>query len=178
MFNQTPGMADAEELLQVVDDADRPIGSLCRGDIHAEHKYHRAVHVLLFNTLGHIYLQRRSTTKDTWAGYWDSSCAGHVRGDEPYDEAADRELMEELGVAGALKRLGKIDACDATENEFVVVYTLIHDGDVHPNADEIDEGRFFPIEQVRFELMRKIRPFTPSFSSVFRLYAATSPTLI
>lgn len=173
--NQTP---ESEELLQVVDDADQPIRAERRSTVHAEGLLHRAVHVLVFNRGGDLYLQRRSAQKDTWPGYWDTSCSGHVSSGEFYQEAAVRELAEELGIRDAeLTKIGKLEASEKTGNEFVLIYSLIHDGPIVPNESEIDESRFFHMTQVRAELASKSRPFTPCFREVFQCYLASSETV-
>lgn len=165
-----------EEILQVVNDRDEPVCGMRRAEVHANRRLHRAVHVLVFNKPGDLYLQRRSRMKETYPGYWDSSSSGHVREDETYEAAAVRELEEELGIGGMVSYVGKINACEATEGEFVCVYSLTHEGEIFPNEEEIDEGRFLPMEQIRRELRNGARPFTSSFSRVFQLYAAHQPT--
>jgi len=164
-------------MLQVVDEQDRPVGAASRQEVHARSLRHRAVHVLLFNGTGDLYLQRRSANKETWPGYWDSSCSGHVGAGESYDASAARELGEELRLKSTVRQLGKLGASPQTENEFICVYAALHDGPIRPNEAEIDEGRFFPVDHLRLELRANARPFTPAFREVFRLWASTSETL-
>lgn len=168
---------DPEERLQVVDQEDRPSCGMPRREVHAGSHPHRAVHVLVFKRNGDLYLQRRSQAKETWPGFWDSSCSGHVLEDESYEEAAARELNEELGLSGSLECVGKIPACEETENEFVTVYAMIYDGPITPNEAEIDEGRFVSADQVRLELKNAPQRFTPSFAKAFFLHATSSPTI-
>ena len=66
------------------------IGREPRSVVHARGLRHRAVHVLVFNSAGELFLQKRSMTKDNDPGLWDSSCSGHVDAGETYDEAAVR----------------------------------------------------------------------------------------
>ncbi len=167
---------DPDEQLQVVDAMDRPVCAASRLKVHTERQLHRAVHVLVFNDTGDLYLQRRSQHKDSWPGYWDSSAGGHVRAGESYENAAKRKLLEELSLSAPLEFVGKIAACDATEQEFVSVYLIFWNGPIRPNDVEIDEARFFSIDQIRLELSNGARPFTSSFREVFRLYASSSPT--
>jgi isopentenyldiphosphate isomerase len=95
-------LSDADELLPVVDDNDVVQGVRRRGDIHALGLPHRAVHVLVFDAQGRLFLQLRSNNKDTHPGKWTTSACGHVDPDEDYAEAASRELQEELGLELAL----------------------------------------------------------------------------
>src|SRR5476649_1258680 len=89
------------ELFDVVDEQDRVLRRESRGEVHRKRLLHRAVHVLLFNSRGEVYLQRRSATKDTYPNRWTTSCSGHVDAGEDYDTAVIRELAEELGLKGA-----------------------------------------------------------------------------
>ena len=92
----------SQELLDVVDFEDRVTGVKMRGEVHAQGLMHRAVHVLVFNSAGQLFLQKRSMTKDESPGQWDTSAAGHVDSGETYLECAVRELAEELGELDAL----------------------------------------------------------------------------
>jgi isopentenyldiphosphate isomerase len=85
-----------EDIFDVVNDDDEIIGREPRSVVHARGLRHRAVHVLVFNAAGQLFLQKRSMTKDNDPGLWDSSCSGHVDSGESYAVAAERELMEEI----------------------------------------------------------------------------------
>src|ERR1039457_539455 len=111
----------SEEIFDVVNERDEVVGQNTRREVHARGLWHRAVHVLVFNAHGEVFLQKRSMKKDRQPGAWDSSCSGHVDSGENYDETAVRELREELGlrVSASLPKLFKIDACAETDAEFV-----------------------------------------------------------
>src|SRR5436189_1813515 len=87
-----------EEIFDVVNERDEVIGQECRSEVHRLGLRHRAVHVLIFNQRGEVFLQKRSMQKDTFPGAWDSSASGHLDRGEGYDDCALRELQEELGV--------------------------------------------------------------------------------
>jgi isopentenyldiphosphate isomerase len=88
------------ELFDVVDDQDRVLRQETRAEVHRQRLLHRAVHVLVFNPAGEVYLQRRSAAKDTYPLRWTTSCSGHVDAGEDYNTAVVRELAEELGLSG------------------------------------------------------------------------------
>ncbi|MEX2481287.1 MAG: hypothetical protein WD928_10530 [Gammaproteobacteria bacterium] len=52
------------ELLDVVDRNDRIIATASRAEIHRRRLRHRAVHVLVTNPRGEIYVQQRAPNKD------------------------------------------------------------------------------------------------------------------
>lgn len=133
------------EWFDVVNERDEVIGRAPREQLHARGLRHRAVHVLVFNARGQLFLQKRSQRKDREPGLWDSSASGHVDAGEDYDTAAVRELQEELGVRPGqpLQRWFKLSACPETDQEFVWVYRLQHEGPFVWPAEEIEDGAWF-----------------------------------
>ena len=91
-------MPQSDEFFDVVDGRDTVVGRAARREVHARGLLHRAVHILVFDGAGRVFLQKRSMKKDIAPGLWDSSCSGHVDAGENYDAAAVRELAEELGL--------------------------------------------------------------------------------
>jgi isopentenyl-diphosphate delta-isomerase len=161
-------MNDADELLPVVDENDEVLEVRRRGDIHSLGLLHRAVHVLVFNAEGNLYLQRRSANKDTHPGKWTASASGHVDPEEDYAEAAARELEEEIGLSLALEDVGMIAACPRTENEFTRVFRARTRREPDPNPDEIVEGRWFSLPDAR-ELAQDLEWSAPSLGAVLEL---------
>ena len=121
------------------------IGQLPRPIVHRDGHKHRAVHVLVFDTRGRIFLQKRSMTKDTFPGAWDSSASGHLDSGEDYGTCAVRELREELGLSAPTPPvpLFKISACAETGQEFVWAYRCQSEGPFTLQASEIERGGWF-----------------------------------
>ena len=117
-----------EEMFCVVDSHDCVIGAKSREYVHVNNLRHRAIHVLIFNLRGEIFLQRRSIWKDMHPGRWDSSTSGHVAPGESYEQAAHRELCEEIGIDCQLESVGKLPCSAATGWEFVAVFRCRHEG--------------------------------------------------
>jgi isopentenyl-diphosphate delta-isomerase len=134
-----------EEWFDVVNERDEVIGRELRRNVHARGLWHRAVHVLVFDRAGRVFLQKRSMLKDLSPGLWDSSCSGHLDAGEDYDFAAVRELGEEIGLAATRppERWFRIDACLETGWEFVWVYRLAHEGPFVLHPEEIETGEWF-----------------------------------
>jgi isopentenyldiphosphate isomerase len=132
----------SQELLDVVDEQDNVIAVRRRGEIHAEGLMHRAVHILVFNSSGDLFLQKRSLSKDEQPGKWDSSAAGHVDSGEQYLDCARREIGEELGIVAdqPMQLLFKLPASALTGNEHCMVYRYCFDGPLVLQPEEIDDG--------------------------------------
>jgi len=142
-----------EEIFDVVNERDEVIGQAPRHEVHSRQLRHRAVHVLVFNGRGELFLQKRSMKKDCFPGAWDSSAAGHLDHGEDYDACAVREVREELGVAltAAPARLFKVDSCPETGWEFCWVYRTEQEGPFTLHPEEIEAGGWFaPAEITRW----------------------------
>jgi len=102
------------EWLDIVDKNDVKTGVADRSTIHRKGHLHRSVHVFVLDSRERLYLQKRAMIKEEQPGKWDSSASGHVESNESYEDAAARELEEELGLIAALDELLKIPACRET----------------------------------------------------------------
>ena len=131
------------EIFDIVNEDDEVIGQKSRHETHSQNLNHRAVHVLIFNRQGELFLQRRSRWKDVAPLKWDSSAAGHVATGRNYDETAAREVAEELGVSTPLTFRGKLRPSPSTGNEFVAWYSGVHDGPFLLPPSEIECGEWF-----------------------------------
>jgi 16S rRNA (adenine1518-N6/adenine1519-N6)-dimethyltransferase len=159
----------AGEMFCLVDAHDCVIGAKSREYVHVNNLRHRAIHVLIFNLRGEIFLQRRSIWKDMHPGRWDSSTSGHVAPDESYEEAAHRELSEEIGIDCHLESVGKLPCSGATGWEFIAVFRGRHEGPFSLAPLEIETAAFFPLDQVRGWLRRNPEEFSPVFAMCARL---------
>ena len=153
---------DQDAFFDTVDADDQLIGHATRRETHARGLLHRATHVMLYDLNGNLFLQRRSMSKDTFPGCWDSSCSGHVDAGEDYPTAARRELGEELGwfdTSQELQLIVKLNASLETGNEFIQVYLLGPiAGNLTPNPREISEGRW--VKPLELDVMVNQQPET------------------
>jgi isopentenyl-diphosphate Delta-isomerase len=160
----------SDEIFDIVDDDDQVIGQRPRREAHRDGHKHRAVHVLVFNSRGEVFLQKRSMSKDTHPGVWDSSSSGHLDSGEDYDKCAIRELREEIGlvITAPPERLFKISACLETGQEFVWVYKLYSEGPFTLHPEEIERGDWFSPENVSDWTKRAPHEFAPAFVLIWK----------
>jgi isopentenyl-diphosphate delta-isomerase type 1 len=160
----------SNEVFDIVNDRDQVVDQRFRVEVHRLGLKHRAVHVLVFNAKGHLYLQKRSHQKDTFPGAWDSSASGHLAAGEEYDACAVRELHEEIGITARQppERLFKVQARPETGQEFVWVYRLQHEGPFQLNPAEVEFAAFFRSEDVDRWMAERPRDFADSFRLIWK----------
>ena len=165
----------SDELLQLVDRLGNPVGTAPRSECHGNPELIQAVvHLHLFDKAGRMYLQKRAASKDIFPGRWDTSVGGHVAPGETPDQAIRREAREELAIdldgsggIGGPERLETYIYCDETETEFVTPFRIMFSGSPRPNGEEVEEGAFFELEEIRRRLSEQPDHFTPHFLSAF-----------
>jgi 16S rRNA (adenine1518-N6/adenine1519-N6)-dimethyltransferase len=174
-------LAIGNERFPVVDKNDRILRYARRSHVHGNNLRHRAVHILIFDQAGAVYLQQRSRWKDRHPLKWDSSAAGHVAAGESYEETARRELEEELGINVPLEKLLKLPASARTEQEFVWLYRGEIRGNPIVNRTEIETGAFFPPAIIDGWVSARPENFAPGFMECWKAYrgkkGANSDTL-
>jgi len=164
-----------EEIFDVVNERDEVVGQNTRREVHLLGLKHRAVHVLVFNAKGEIFLQKRSLKKDIAAGKWDSSASGHLDTGEDYDACAVREVREEIGlrVAKVPERVFKINSCKETGWEFCWIYRLESEGPFVLHPEEIETGSWFAPAAVTKWVAEKPEDFASAFVLIWKRFLTT-----
>lgn len=168
----------SEEIFDVVDDRDVVVGRAPRSEVHRRGLKHRAVHVLVFNAAGHLFLQKRSMKKDCFPGAWDSSASGHLDSGEDYDACAVREVREEIGVTldAAPDRLFKLEASVETGQEFCWIYRARHEGPFVLHPEEIERGDWFEPGAVTRWVEERPGEFASAFIALWRRFQSLNPS--
>ena len=150
----------SEEIVQIVDEENREIAAVARWMMREQGLIHRASYILVFNSAGELFVQKRTMSKDIYPGYWDVAAGGVVLAGESYEESARRELAEELGVSGVpLRFLFDQYYEDADNRVWGRVFSCTHDGPFELQEEEVEYGRFMPVS-LALEYST-IEPFTP-----------------
>jgi len=175
----------SEEIFDIVNERDEVIGQAPRKEVHARGLWHRAVHVLVVNARGEVFLQKRSMKKDIAAGKWDSSSSGHLDTGEDYDACAVREVREEIGLnlaaTGAsqpLRRLFKIDARQETGWEFCWIYRCESEGPFVLHPEEIESGEWFAPDAVTKWVKEKPQDFASAFVLIWKTFLTAKTSRI
>ena len=148
------------------------IGAITRGEAHSGSKLlHPVVHLHVFNSQGHLYLQKRPDWKDIQPGKWDTATGGHIDLGENVEMALRREVSEELGITQfEFETLGHYVFESERERELVYVHRTTYDLSITPNSGELDGGRFFSPQEIIDNMGKGL--FTPNFESEYQRFFA------
>lgn len=160
-------MNRAEEWFPLVNEAGKTVGKATRRTCHNGSKLlHPVVHLHIYNRAGDLYLQKRSVRKDIQPGKWDTAVGGHVDLGETIEVALRREVREELGITNFIPEfLMRYVFESALEKELVNTFRTVYEGPFLPDADEIEEARFWSIPEIEAHLGKGV--FTPNFESEY-----------
>ncbi|MCL6673365.1 NUDIX domain-containing protein [Streptomyces panaciradicis] len=110
------------ELVDRVDLLDQVMAVTSRADAVRHGWLHRIVAVVCRDESGRILLVRRSPRHPRFPGRLEAFVAGAVKAGESYEEAAAREVLEELGVRVAARRVDRFLNLDSPTPHWMGLY--------------------------------------------------------
>ena len=158
-----------EEIFPIVNEQGEVIGHETRNYCHSGAKpLHPVVHLHIMDRFGRLYLQKRAMNKDIQPGKWDTAVGGHVDYGESIIEALFREASEELGFRdfNPVHILSYVFESEI-EKEMVNVFAAVGNFSLHPDMDEVEEGRFWEIKEIEENFGKSV--FTPNFEKEFSM---------
>jgi 8-oxo-dGTP pyrophosphatase MutT (NUDIX family) len=162
-------MSAADEIVAIVDEHNHIVGAIPRREMRAKRLPHRSTYILVFNTTGHLYVQKRTMTKDVFPGYYDPAAGGVVLAGESYEVCAKRELAEEMGIQDVpLRWHFDFYFADTHSRVWGGVFSCVYDGKIVLQEEEVESGAFLPID----DILRRAQtePFTPDGMYVLSRY--------
>ena len=87
-----------EPMVVHVNEKDEVLGYYPKMYVHEKAMLHRAVSVLIFNSNGEWLMQKRASIKYHSGGLWTNTACSHPYPEEDIKVAAERRLMEEMGM--------------------------------------------------------------------------------
>lgn len=146
-------------MLCVVDEFDTPLTPLPRHEVFANGLWRRTAHVWVVNEKCQILCQRRSLKKDTGAGKWEVTVAGHIGPEDNYFTGAVREVREETGLDVSPSDLSFVKIYKAHDfKEYRGVFyhkTSARISQIKKEDDEVEEVKFLDINTIRKYLLYK-----------------------
>ncbi len=157
----------------LVNEQDERVGVMDKLPAHEKGLLHRAFSIFVFNSKGELLLQQRQSSKYHSGSLWTNTCCGHpVPGEELLD-AANRRLMEEMGMKCSLNYLftfmykADLDH-QLIEHEIDHVFFAISDELPLLNPDEAQAYRYEFPEHLLKEMNLHPDAFTEWFKISFQ----------
>lgn len=161
------------ELVDWIDENDVVLGQATKDECHEKGLLHRSVFVFLFDAQHRMILQKRSSQKAIRPNKITAAACGHVHAGESVDEAAHRELREELGIDAPLRPSIRTIGPYDDDRELISLFVGETDAEPVPNLAEIEELFYLTIGEIRAAMEAKTLNFGASFEKVFTEYLAT-----
>ena len=164
-------MKEAQVIL--VDKNDIQIGITGKIEAHQKALLHRAISVFIITSNGEWILQKRALNKYHSNGLWTNTCCSHPYPGESAIDAANRRLIEEMGISCELKKSfdfiykEKLDN-ELTEYEFDHVFVGISDNPPVINLDEVVEWKQIRYEDLHKDILANPGNYTFWFKEIYQ----------
>jgi isopentenyl-diphosphate delta-isomerase len=167
-------MIDADEVVILVDETDRELGTMPKLAAHLEGRLHRAISVIIVNGAGEMLLQQRAGAKYHSGGLWTNACCSHPRPGETTADSAARRLREEMGFESKLvpmfTTIYRAELGALVEHELVHVFGGRYDGRVTPDPAEVDGYAWRRLDWLAREIEANPHHYTAWFAKYIREY--------
>lgn len=162
----------AEELVILVDENDREIGSMGKLEAHQKGVLHRAFSVFVFNKEGELLLQQRAADKYHSPEKWTNTCCSHQRLGESTLDAAKRRLQEEMGfvcdVEYAYSFIYKADVGQGLfEHELDHVLIGVYEGEIPFCKSEVMDFKYSSLETIDRDIVENPSDYTEWFKITY-----------
>ena len=156
----------------LVDTDDNPIGEMEKLEAHRKALLHRAISVFITNSKGEWLLQQRALGKYHSNGLWTNTCCSHPYPDETSIEAANRRLMEEMGMEASLQQVftfiykEELDN-QLTEHELDHVFIGVSNEEPEVNNEEVLNWKYVKFDELKRDVTTNPKKYTVWFKKIF-----------
>lgn len=158
------------EYLDLVDENDNVIGKEDRNVIYENNwRNFRVINIMIFTSDNKIVVPKRSSNRRLFPNCYDCSVGGHVSSGETYEQAAYRELEEELGITGVkLEEIGYFKPTDIDTSAFSKMYKLVYDEVLNFDKDGIQEIYYMSKDEIRKLIEENPAQFKGDYPKFFK----------
>lgn len=170
LFSTKNTQTISNDIIPFFDNNKKLHGITTKNYAHQNGLLHSISVVYVFDSKNRLIVQKRSNT-----GQWDHSAAGHLNLGETYKNAAQRELIEELGISnislsfvggGILEHsLIPINMCHSFN-----LFTCIYDGPLKIQTEELLEIECISLEKLEERLKNDPKSFSGGFHATYDYY--------
>ena len=165
----------SKEKVILVDKNDNQVGLMPKLEAHQKGLLHRAFSIFIFNSKYELLLQKRASSKYHSGGLWTNTCCSHPREGEDILDAANRRLIEEMGIETSLRKVhefiykAELDN-DLTEYEFDHVFYGVYNEEPIINKDEADDFKWIDMDSLNEDIKTNGDNYTIWFKIAFEYF--------
>lgn len=159
-----------DEMVEHVDEQDRVLAVVGRGEAVRRGWLHRIAVTVCRDSRRQVLVHRRSEQVSRFPGHYELMAGGAVAAGESYEEAAVRELAEELGIDTTVRSVVKFLNRDGLSPHWLGIHEALVLVDPKPRADEVAWHGWLPESELH-EFMQR-HPFTPDSRDAWDRYRA------
>lgn len=154
-----------EERVVLVNEHDEELGTMGKLEAHVVGALHRAFSVFLFDEKGRLLVHQRADDKYHSPGLWTNTCCSHPRPNESVREAAQRRLIEEMGIDTLLEQKfsfvyrAEFDN-GLTEHELDHVLFGFWSGPAQPDPGEAQDWKYITLDELDADMERDPEKYT------------------
>ncbi|MGW2651177.1 NUDIX domain-containing protein [Streptomyces sp. NPDC001393] len=157
-----------DELIEQVDEQDQVLGVVHRSEAVRHDWLHRIAVTVCRDRAGRILVHQRSRRVSRFPGYYEVAVGGAVAVGESYEEAARRELAEEMGVGAPVRFILRFLNRSGLSPHWLAVHEAVVPDSVAPSVDEVAWHGWLAESELP-EFMRR-QPFTPDSGPLLSRY--------
>ncbi|WP_163323272.1 isopentenyl-diphosphate Delta-isomerase [Draconibacterium mangrovi] len=160
------------EKVILVDENDKVLGEMEKMEAHLKGLLHRAISVFIVNSKGEWLIHQRAFNKYHSNGLWTNTCCSHPYPEETSFDAANRRLMQEMGMTAPLQEIfafiykEELDN-QLTEHELDRVFIGFCDEKPEPNADEVSNWKYINFEELKKDVKNNPENYTVWFKKIY-----------
>jgi isopentenyl-diphosphate delta-isomerase len=160
--------------IALVDEHDNIVGYGDKLKVHQEGVLHRAFSVVVINGKGQWLLHRRAQVKYHSPGVWTNTCCSHLTRGESMQEASQKRLLSEMGIAANTEFVDSFQYRAEFENGLIEheidhVYIARWEGEPDPDPDEVMDWKWCHTDEIEEDLNARPREYSAWFPMVYDL---------
>jgi len=157
----------------LVDENDNELGIAEKIEAHKKALLHRAVSVFIINSKGEWIIQCRAFNKYHSNGLWTNTCCSHPYPKEANIDAANRRLIEEMGIHAKLQEIFSFTYKERLDNKFTeheFDHVFIGNSDETPviNKDEVFDWKKITFNDLNLDIQANPSKYTFWFKKIYQ----------
>ena len=143
--------------------------TMVRGSEFAPDSYHMVVHICIFNSKGEMLIQQRQPFKEGFPNLWDVTVGGSATMGDSSQDAAEREVFEEIGLKLDLQKVRPYITVnfDKGFDDFYLIEKDVEIGTLTLQESEVQRVKWATKEEIY--TMLDAGAFIPYYKSLIEL---------